>query len=474
MSTNGARYNVGGVMLDRPFKIRRLGHFGFNVERMEACREFYGDLLGFTQSDKADFSRAPWYPKDAAPGGDGYFMRYGTDHHAMVLFSKPVMDQRADRKFNPGITINQITWQCGSLREIVEAHDYFERHQVRIQRVGRDMPGSNWHTYVSDPDGHTTELYYGIEQVGWNQASKPREMYYRGFGQKPGLPQMSEAAELAEARAKGIDVNSGHRPNGGFPAEFDVDGVLLPRPFKITKIGPVRLFVADIDKATAFYTRHLGFSVTETVEYRGARCAFLRCGTEHHSVALYPRELRTVLGLSEHTSCLSFGVELANYAQLRESIDFLKAHGVRFVDLPPELYPGIDYAAFALDPDGHCIQLYYYMEQVGWDGRAWPRSRATCGPRRNGRQHSNRFPTPMSIRYSRGRTADPLQEAHSGPRPRLESELKDRRLRTGRAPHGGEPPESRARPRIRRSGAPLIEGEMTITRPRRRPHVQAR
>ena len=314
MSASGQRYNVGGVMLDRPFKIRRLGHFGFNVDRMEECREFYGDLLGFTQSDKADFSRAPWYPKDLGHGADGYFMRYGTDHHAMVLFSKQVMDHRSDRKFEPGVTINQITWQCGSLREIVDAHGYFEEHQVRIQRVGRDMPGSNWHTYVYDPDGHTTELYYGIEQIGWNQRSKPRDMYYRGFGQKPDLPQMSEAAELDEAGGKGIDVYSGHLPKRGLTESFDVDGVLLPRPFKITKIGPVRLFVNDVDKATAFYTRHLGFTVSEETAYRGARCVFLRCGAEHHSVALYPRELRATLGLSEHTSCLSFGIEVANYA----------------------------------------------------------------------------------------------------------------------------------------------------------------
>lgn len=32
MTSTGQRYNVGGVMLDRPFKIRRLGHFGFNDE----------------------------------------------------------------------------------------------------------------------------------------------------------------------------------------------------------------------------------------------------------------------------------------------------------------------------------------------------------------------------------------------------------------------------------------------------------
>jgi hypothetical protein len=59
---------------------------------------------------------------------------------------------------------------------------------------------------------------------------------------------------------------------------------------------------------------------------------------------------------------------------LREAVAFLKAQGCTLIDLPPELYPGIDYAAFARDPDGHCIQLYYYMEQIGWDGSVRPAS----------------------------------------------------------------------------------------------------
>jgi hypothetical protein len=33
----------------------------------------------------------------------------------------------------------------------------------------------------------------------------------------------------------------------------------------------------------------------------------------------------------------------------------------------------MDYVAHALDADGHCIQLYYYMEQVGWDGQPRPK-----------------------------------------------------------------------------------------------------
>ena len=133
MSSVNGRYNVGGVYLPRPFKVRRLGHFGFNVEKLPEGREFYGDLLGFTASDTLDFSRAPWYPKDTDLGDPrGYFMRYGTDHHAFVLFPKKVMDHRADRKFAPEVTINQITWQCGSLQEITDAHAYFQEQQVRV------------------------------------------------------------------------------------------------------------------------------------------------------------------------------------------------------------------------------------------------------------------------------------------------------------------------------------------------------
>jgi hypothetical protein len=110
------------------------------------------------------------------------------------------------------------------------------------------------------------------------------------------------------------------------------------------------------------------------VTYEGHRCVFLRCNTEHHSLALYPVELRAKLGLSAHTSCMSFGNQVGDYEQLKNAIGYLKENGVTIKYLPPELFPGIDYSAFAVDPDGHLIQLYYYMEQVGWDGKVRPKS----------------------------------------------------------------------------------------------------
>jgi catechol 2,3-dioxygenase-like lactoylglutathione lyase family enzyme len=371
------RYNVGGILLPRPFKVRRLGHFGFNAVQLTECLEFYNAMLGFKISDMLDFAAVPGMPEHVKTLGDtrGYFMRHGTDHHAFVLFNKRVMECRPDRAFQPEVTINQITWQVGSLKEVVDAFHYFQEQQVPIQRVGRDMPGSNWHCYVYDPDGHTNEFYYGIEQVGWNDLSKPQALYYRRFREEPQLPQMSETTEVAQARhEKGIDIFSGHHYEEALPARYDVEGVLLPRPFKITKIGPVHLFVDDVDAAEQFYTDMVGFVKTEDSLYHGARCVFLRAGTEHHSLALFPKELRETLGLSPHTTCKSFGVEMGSYQQLREAVAFLKAQGVTIRDLPPELAPGIDYTTYALDPDGHCIQLYYYMEQVGWDGRPRPQS----------------------------------------------------------------------------------------------------
>jgi catechol 2,3-dioxygenase-like lactoylglutathione lyase family enzyme len=371
------KFNVGGLLLNQPFKIRRLGHFGFNLVNMEEGVRFYTELLGFRISDNNDFSRRAKSPEQIAGLGDprGYFTRYGSDHHALVLFNKRVreaLDTR--RRFKPGITINQITWQVGSLREVGDAIKWFGERGIEIQRSGRDMPGSNWHTYLYDPDGHTNELYYGIEQIGWNGHSKPKVMYNRSFDQAPELPQMSELDEVQQALKDSVDLTSGYRYIDPLPASYEVDGVLLPRPFKIVRLGPVSLFVQDVEAAEAFYRDTLGFVPTEEVSWRGQRCVFLRVNTEHHSLALYPIALREQLGLSADTTCMSLGLQLANYRQLRDAGSFLRKQGIKIIEtVPPELYPGIDYAAHIVDPDGHCLQLYYYMEQVGWDGRPRPR-----------------------------------------------------------------------------------------------------
>src|SRR5467141_4316820 len=303
-----AEFQVGGVIMRRPFRIRRLGHFGVNVANPEKSKDFYCRLLGFRISDPIDFG--PRLPEDKRVGVGttvGYFSRHGTDHHSFVFFPKDAYAVLNPHSLKPPGTLNQITWQVGSLQEVSDAFDWFTRRGKQIRRAGRDLPGSNWHFYPPYPDGHTNELYYGIEQIGWDGYSKPREMYGVRYAKPPQLPHKSELAEVLHATAEGIPIEKGLRASEVAQETYDVGGILLGRPFKIVRHGPVRLFASDMEAMVSFYRDDLGLTVTEEIDYRGHRCVFLRSNTEHHSMALYPVALREQLELSPHTTLMSFG-----------------------------------------------------------------------------------------------------------------------------------------------------------------------
>jgi catechol 2,3-dioxygenase-like lactoylglutathione lyase family enzyme len=304
---------------------------------------------------------------------NGYFFRYGGDHHAFVLYNHRLRKATDRTGFHKDdVTINQITWQVGSLAEVVEGDAWFKREGQKVVRSGRDMPGSNWHSYLMDPDLHKNEIYYGMEQVGWDGRSKPWDMHDREFDHAAELPQISEYEEVNQAMARGSDLISGFRDKENLPLKYDVQGILLARPFKIVKHGPVNLFVENIERAVDWYKHALGFIVTEETSCEGERCVFLRNNTEHHSLALFPVALRQKLALRADTTMAAFGVQLGSYQQLLSAIDFLKSHGIEFRELPSEMTPGMDHTICALDPDGHAIQLYWSMEQIGWDGKPRP------------------------------------------------------------------------------------------------------
>src|SRR5258706_13244743 len=107
----------------------------------------------------------------------------------------------------------------------------------------RRPPRSTLFPYTTLFRSHTNELYYGIEQIGWDGYSKPREMYGVRSTKPPQLPHRSEYAEVMQATKDGIAIEEGLRASDmGGPETYDVGGILLARPFKIARIGPVRLF----------------------------------------------------------------------------------------------------------------------------------------------------------------------------------------------------------------------------------------
>jgi catechol 2,3-dioxygenase-like lactoylglutathione lyase family enzyme len=161
----------------------------------------------------------------------------------------------------------------------------------------------------------------------------------------------------------------------------NLGGVDLDRPFKIRRVGSVNPFIEDYEPSKQWYERIAGFTLTEEVEWQREHCAFLRCDNEHHYFGIFSQIMAQKLGLSEATSNMSLGLQLVNYQQLKAALSFLRENGVRVETdiIPADLHPGIDYVAYAFDPDGHCLELYYYMERVGCDNgseRDVPQSRS--------------------------------------------------------------------------------------------------
>jgi catechol 2,3-dioxygenase-like lactoylglutathione lyase family enzyme len=360
-------HDVGGVLLPRPFKIRRVGHFGYNCLDIDRMLEFYVDGLGLIISDQSERMPSRLPAKEQATLSPNekllHFTRFGSEHHQLVFISQQVWDWVGQNNGSAGASINQVTWQVGSLAEVVNGSEWIWGQGERLMRSGRDMPGSNWHTYLFDPEGHINELYYGMEQIGWDGLSKPREMWSGVMDERPSLPQVSEAGELERAATSGVDLGSGHRVRPPTELRYDVDGVTMSRPFKIVGIGPISLFVEDLAMTEAFYTRVLGFTVRERVAWNGHHGVMLTFGAEYFTLALYDSALRASLGLPGRADSLALGFRVANYRQLRAAVEFMRARGAEDVSVPAELVPGFDYVTHLKDPDGNLVQLYYYQRQ---------------------------------------------------------------------------------------------------------------
>ena len=372
--TVAGTYDVGGVRLERPFQVLRLGHFGFNVRDQEAALRFYSDLLGLPVTDTRNFGEQFKITSPTGQDPNGYFLRVGADHHSVVLFPHWTAMASPAPKDEGTQWISHIAWQVGTLREVTEGRRWLTEKQIRIARPGgRDARGANWNFTVKDADFISNEIYYGMDQIGWDGISKPPPICPEGDP----LPPLDGTAQpdfpmVRQAIADGLDPRQGlHQRPFGEP-RYDVGGVMLPRPFRVVRNGPIRIFARDVAAAVQFYAETMGLTVTEEIAWRGHRAVFLRANTEHHTIALYPLALRAELGLRPDSICMAYGMQLGSYRQLKDAVAFLEQAGVTIKYLPPELSPGIDYSAFALDPDGHAIQLYYYIEQIGWDGRPRP------------------------------------------------------------------------------------------------------
>ena len=144
-------------------------------------------------------------------------------------------------------------------------------------------------------------------------------------------------------------------------------------PFRLTKIGHVVLIAADLRRSVEFYTELLGFRVSdvypETMMH--GRMVFMRCAADHHGVALVGAAPGAPAGTSAQHELHHLAFEVATLDEVFRARDYLRARGVR-IEFEGRRRAGCQVAVEFRDPDGHWLEIYWGLDQVGADGRVRP------------------------------------------------------------------------------------------------------
>ena len=126
------------------------------------------------------------------------------------------------------------------------------------------------------------------------------------------------------------------------------------------EMSHVGLFVSDIDTMTEFYTRVLGFKVTDGGPLRGTELVFLsRDPKDHHQIVLVSgRAPDTTTSVNQ----ISFRVQSID--ELRAFHDLLSAEGVDQID---PVDHGNAWSIYFRDPDGNRLEVFmdtpFYVRQ---------------------------------------------------------------------------------------------------------------
>jgi catechol 2,3-dioxygenase-like lactoylglutathione lyase family enzyme len=140
-----------------PFKVRRLGHVVVMVADLERSMKFYTEVLGFKISDV--------YPEEMQPGGFA-FLRCGTDHHSIALVGAGHGRSRHEE-------LHHIAFEVGTVEEVFRVRDRLREFSVSITFEGRRRAGCQISVEFLDPDGHSIEIYWGLDQVGTDGRVRP-------------------------------------------------------------------------------------------------------------------------------------------------------------------------------------------------------------------------------------------------------------------------------------------------------------
>jgi catechol 2,3-dioxygenase-like lactoylglutathione lyase family enzyme len=145
------------------------------------------------------------------------------------------------------------------------------------------------------------------------------------------------------------------------------------------KLGHLVLVVRDVRKSVEFYTEVVGLEVSDWI---GDQMCFLRCGADHHDLALaqIPPDApdRDDLPCYSRPGMEHFSYLVDSVAEMERAVEILKARGVEIVRGIGKHGPGENCFLVFKDPDGNNVELYCDMRQITpeqpYEAKVWERN----------------------------------------------------------------------------------------------------
>ena len=140
-------------------------------------------------------------------------------------------------------------------------------------------------------------------------------------------------------------------------------------PFSINKIGHVVLKVRDVQRSVDFYTRILGFRVSDVYPdtMMPGKMVFLRCNTDHHGVALVGGSEQEV----DNSELDHMAFEVSSIDEVLRARNHLHDNQVQ-IDFHGRRRAGCQVAVEFRDPDNHRLEIYWGLDQFSTGGEARP------------------------------------------------------------------------------------------------------
>jgi catechol 2,3-dioxygenase-like lactoylglutathione lyase family enzyme len=154
------------------------------------------------------------------------------------------------------------------------------------------------------------------------------------------------------------------------PAELAGLGAAADPAFRIRKLGHVVVRASNLRASVAFYTQVLGFQISDVYpeNMMPGGMVFMRCNPDHHGLAL----VGGMPGPSEKRELHHVAFEVDTLDEVFLARKRLRERNVPIV-FQGRRRAGVQIAVEFLDPDGHHLEIYWGLDQVGPDGHVRPR-----------------------------------------------------------------------------------------------------